>query len=191
MAAVAAGAVAAAGDAPAGPVAPLTAEDERALAQRPFPEIRPLLEPPDAAARVWTAKRIGWSAGHRRIRVTAFGHPSARPRVLVLGCTSTAPCRVRRIERALVQSGCPPPDADIWIVPDLNPDRSAAPDMRLAARLILRLRPDTVVWADEHPEPWQPLTLPRLRTVTLDPDAAGPRRQARRLLALAGARPMG
>jgi len=74
--------------------------------------------------RLTAGARVGRSAAGRPITLTASGVPGARRRVLVVGCTHGTECAgvavARRVQRG--PSGCPPAGADIWAVPDLDPD---------------------------------------------------------------------
>jgi hypothetical protein len=78
--------------------------------------------------RLVAAAPIGRSAQGRFITVTASGDPAAERRVLVIGCIHGTECAgvpvTRRLQRG--PRGCPPADADVWVVPDLNPDGRAA-----------------------------------------------------------------
>jgi hypothetical protein len=167
---------------------------EQALANEPFPQIAPLLEPPmaGAAARMWTGRTIGRSRDGRPIRLDAWGNPGGRRRVLVIGCLSPGHCRARRVVGAIEQSGCPPVKADFWMLATPNPDRRVLgdgdPELRLAQKLVLHLRPQAVVWVDTAPRPWRPATLKTKTVAVRLPD--GPvsrglaRRHARAVLAL-------
>jgi protein MpaA len=90
---------------------------ERASAGRPRPGF----------AERWTGPRtdlertFGRSAEGGKLLVTAFGAPRARRRVLVFGCIHGTECAGIAVARRL-PAGCPPTRADVWIVPDLNPD---------------------------------------------------------------------
>jgi protein MpaA len=78
--------------------------------------------------RLIAAEPVGRSAGGRPIVVTASGNPAARRRVLVVGCIHGTECAgmavARRVQRG--PGGCPPDAADIWVLPDLDPDGLAA-----------------------------------------------------------------
>lgn len=77
--------------------------------------------------RSWTGPRLdhertfGRSAEGRRLVVTAYGAVRIRHKVLVVGCTHGTECAGMAVTRRIV-ADCPPIDADVWIVPDLNPD---------------------------------------------------------------------
>jgi protein MpaA len=85
--------------------------------------------------RLWAHVRVGRSVRGRPITLTASGDAAAPRRVHVFGCIHGTECAGVPVAR-LVQagpSGCPPPDADVWAVPDLDPDGRHA-GSRLNAR---------------------------------------------------------
>jgi protein MpaA len=119
----------------------------------------------------------------RLIIAVELGDPDGPRRVLVVGCIHGSEPAGIAIATGLTR-GSPPTRADLWIVPDLNPDGVAAgtrqnadgvdlnrnfpfhcrplgppgslfyagprplsePESRLAARLILRIRPVLAIW---------------------------------------------
>jgi protein MpaA len=66
----------------------------------------------------------GHSLGGRPIRMRQFGDPSLRGRVLAFGCIHGDECAARGIEPLV--NGCPDPRANVFVVPNLNPDGAAA-----------------------------------------------------------------
>ena len=113
---------------------------------------------------------VGRSVRGRPIRALELGFSGTR-RVLVVGCIHGNECAGRAVVRRLAAMA--PPDYDLWVVPDLNPDGSAAgtrenargvdlnrnfsrpgrlsePESRFAARLIRKLRPQVTVWFHQH-----------------------------------------
>jgi hypothetical protein len=112
----------------------------------------------------------GRSEEGRPLHAVELGFPGPR-KVLVVGCIHGGECAgtavVRRLERL------PPPRFDLWVIPDLNPDGSAAGtrsdargvdlnrnfrgrgrlserESRFAALLIHRLRPAVTIWYHQH-----------------------------------------
>jgi murein peptide amidase A len=77
--------------------------------------------PGSAVAGRSLTSRIGRSAGGRPLRVNAFGNPDVARKVLVVGCIHGTECAGVAIARQ-VMDGCWPVGADVWAVPDLNPD---------------------------------------------------------------------
>ncbi|HUP33776.1 MAG TPA: M14 family zinc carboxypeptidase [Gaiellaceae bacterium] len=85
------------------------------------------------------------------------------PRILVVGCIHGNECEGIEVTRILERTR---PDADLWLVHQLNPDgyarrsrfnargadlnrdfgRFSQREARIARRLILRLRPDVTIW---------------------------------------------
>ena len=63
---------------------------------------------------------LGRSPEGRAIRISAYGNP-ARPKLLVVGCIHGDECAGRAVVRQLMV-GCPPVDADLWLLDNLNPD---------------------------------------------------------------------
>lgn len=68
---------------------------------------------------------LGYSVHHRPITVVELGDPDSPRRGLVVGCIHGSEPAGIAIATALAR-GAPPPQADLWIVPDLNPDGVAA-----------------------------------------------------------------
>lgn len=66
----------------------------------------------------------GYSLQSRPIRMRQFGDPRLRGRVLVFGCIHGDECAARGIEPLV--NGCPDPRANVFVVPNLDPDGSAA-----------------------------------------------------------------
>jgi hypothetical protein len=73
-------------------------------------------------ARLVYGQPFGRSVSARKLRVTAFGAGQIRAKVLVIGCIHGTECAGTAIADRVMARGCPPTDADIWLVPDLNPD---------------------------------------------------------------------
>lgn len=67
---------------------------------------------------------IGRSLEGRPIRLRQYGDPRFRGRVLVFACIHGDECAGRSI--APLRGGCPEPNANVFVVPSLNPDGSAA-----------------------------------------------------------------
>ncbi|MFL5861050.1 MAG: DUF2817 domain-containing protein, partial [Solirubrobacteraceae bacterium] len=76
---------------------------------------------PAAARRVV----IGTSVQGRPIVAWSFGSDRARRRVLVVGCIHGNECAGLAITAAL-RHARRPPDVQLWVVPELNPDGAAA-----------------------------------------------------------------
>jgi protein MpaA len=73
-------------------------------------------------ARFVDARRFGRSGGGRALVTSAFGSVrAAENRVLVVACIHGTECAGAAVTR-LIPRGCPPTHADVWTVPDLNPD---------------------------------------------------------------------
>ena len=87
----------------------------------------PAAGPQDAAAPRPTrvVERIGHSAHGRPLRVTVAGVPTARRRLLVVGCIHGTECAGVAVARRLARRA-PPAGARLWIVANLNPDGRAA-----------------------------------------------------------------
>lgn len=79
------------------------------------------LRPVAAGLRVSVA---GHSAAGRPIRLRQLGNTAIPGRLLVFGCIHGDECAARGLEP--LHNGCPDPEADIYVVPDLNPDGFAA-----------------------------------------------------------------
>jgi murein peptide amidase A len=67
---------------------------------------------------------VGHSAQGRPIRLRQLGDPRWPGELLVFGCVHGDECGASGIEPTI--GGCPDPSADILLVPDLDPDGSAA-----------------------------------------------------------------
>jgi protein MpaA len=63
---------------------------------------------------------VGRSAGGRPIRLKQLGDPRLGGKVLVFACVHGDECAARHIEP--LRGGCPDPGANVFIVPDLDPD---------------------------------------------------------------------
>jgi murein peptide amidase A len=74
---------------------------------------------------------VGRSVQGRRITLRQYGDPAWSGELLVFGCIHGDECAARGIQP--LTGGCPDPSADIFVVPDLNPDGAAA-HSRLNAR---------------------------------------------------------
>lgn len=74
---------------------------------------------------------IGHSVQGRRIELHQLGDPALPGEVLVFGCVHGDECGASGLEPRL--NGCPDPDADVYFVPNLNPD-GAADHSRLNGR---------------------------------------------------------
>jgi protein MpaA len=70
------------------------------------------------------SERVGRSVGGRPITLRQFGDPAWSGELLVFGCIHGDECVARRIEP--LTGGCPDPGADIYEVPNLDPDGAAA-----------------------------------------------------------------
>jgi protein MpaA len=78
-----------------------------------------------ALTRVETGVRVGHSADGRPIVLSRSGDPAARRRVLVVGCIHGTECAGMAVARRVLR-GRPPGSADIWSLPDLDPDGRSA-----------------------------------------------------------------
>jgi protein MpaA len=75
--------------------------------------------------RARRAITLGRSVQGRPIDVWVRGNPAVRRRVLVIGCIHGNETAGIRVARDLINGG-PPVHATLWIIPNLNPDGSAA-----------------------------------------------------------------
>jgi murein peptide amidase A len=107
------------------------------------------------------AQQLGRSYDGRPIQVVHVRGEG--PRVLVFGCIHGDECEGLEVIRLLERAR---PHADLWLVPQLNPDGHARrsrgnahgvdlnrdfsaatqPETRIARKLILRLRPAVTIW---------------------------------------------
>jgi murein peptide amidase A len=114
-----------------------------------------------AALLAAPAQQLGRSYEGRPIQVLHVRGDGAR--VLVIGCIHGDECEGMEVTRLLARSH---PAADLWLVPQLNPDGYAARtrgnahgadlnrdflsanqrETRIARKLILRLRPEVTIW---------------------------------------------
>ncbi|HUQ22927.1 MAG TPA: M14 family zinc carboxypeptidase [Gaiellaceae bacterium] len=114
-----------------------------------------------AAVLVAPAEQLGRSYEGRAIEVVHVGGPGKR--ILVFGCIHGDECEGIEVTTLLQQARS---KADLWLVPQLNPDgyaRGTRPnahgvdlnrdfvaatqrETRIARRLILRIRPDVTIW---------------------------------------------
>jgi protein MpaA len=125
-----------------------------------------------APARQATSRAVhllGRSAQGRTIRVTVVGSPSARRRVLVVGCIPGTECAGMAVARRLARRP-PPAGARLWIVTDLNPDGHHA-HTRLNGRGVDLNRNFPAGWRaagrrgdPEYPGP-RPLSEPETRAI--------------------------
>ena len=67
--------------------------------------------------------RVGRSAEGRPIELTQFGDPAWSGKLLVFGCIHGDECGASGV--VPLAGGCPDPAADVYLVPNLNPDGAA------------------------------------------------------------------
>jgi hypothetical protein len=67
---------------------------------------------------------VGHSAQGRRIALRQYGDPAWSGELLVFGCIHGDECAAKWIQP--LTNGCPDPGADIFVLPNLNPDGAAA-----------------------------------------------------------------
>jgi protein MpaA len=119
------------------------------------PKLRPGLRTLVAVhgPRLTAGVRVGRSAGGRPIVATASGDPAAAERVLVVGCIHGTECAGMAVARRVLRgpAGCPPAGADIWTLPDLDPDGRATGS---------RLNGHGVDLNRNFPAGWRPIALP-------------------------------
>jgi hypothetical protein len=120
-----------------GPARTLMRIDARRLGTGPGDPVATVSRPPGAAwldfARtprrpgnlVARAGTIGRSVAGRPIRLLQTGDPAIGGHLLVFGCIHGDECGVARRVEAL-RNGCPDPAVDSFVVPDLDPDGTAA-----------------------------------------------------------------
>jgi protein MpaA len=101
---------------------------------------------------------VGHSARGRPIPLHQLGDPKWRGELLVFGCIHGDECAASGVEP--LTGGCPDPSADVYLVPDLNPDGTAAGS---------RLNGDGVDLNRNFNAGWRPLGRPG------DPEYSGPR----------------
>lgn len=101
---------------------------------------------------------VGHSARGRPIEVRQLGDPKWPGELLVFGCIHGDECGASAIEPTI--GGCPDPSADIFLVPNLNPDGSAAHS---------RLNAHGVDLNRNFPSQWRAIGKPG------DPQYSGPR----------------
>lgn len=114
-----------------------------------------------AALLAASAEQLGRSYEGRPINVVHVG--GVGPRILVVGCIHGDECEGTEVTKLLERSQ---PQADLWLVHQLNPDGYARRkrtnargvdlnrdflaatqrETRIARKLILRLRPDVTIW---------------------------------------------
>ena len=121
---------------------------------RPTPASRTagITQRPRAAADpgVRRSMLLGYSVRHRRIVAIEIGDPDSPARALIVGCIDGNEPAGIAIATTLA-GGPPPAEADLWIIPDLNPDGVAAGT--LANSHGVRLNRN-------FPYQWQPLGPP-------------------------------
>jgi protein MpaA len=109
------------------------------------------------------AKLLGRSWEGRPIHIARVGDPDAARRVLVVGCIHGDECAGLGVTRRLLRADVA---ADLWVLPNLNPDGYARRsrgnargvdlnrdfdtfsqrESRIARTLIRRIRPDVTIW---------------------------------------------
>jgi murein peptide amidase A len=100
-------------------------------------------------------KVIGHSSAGRPIDLHQSGDPKWSGELLVFGCVHGDECAAAGIEPvSALSGGCPDPSADIYMVPDLNPDGKLA-GSRLNARGVDLNRNFPSEWKPIG-EPWSP-----------------------------------
>jgi hypothetical protein len=102
---------------------------------------------------------IGRSLQGRPIQLRQYGDPRFRGRVLVFACIHGDECAGRGV--APLRGGCPEPDANVYVVSNLNPDGSAAAsrlngrgvdlNRNVPSRWRLRGRPGTPEYTGPRP----------------------------------------
>jgi murein peptide amidase A len=133
------------------------------------PALVPLLR--GSGPRLIAGVRVGRSVAGRPIRVTASGAPTAAAHVLVVGCIHGTECAGRAVARRVLRgpAGCPPADADIWSLGNLDPDGSAARSrlngrgVDLNRNFAAGWRPMWRRWDPEYSGP-RPFSEPETRT---------------------------
>jgi protein MpaA len=69
---------------------------------------------------------VGHSLQGRRITLQQFGDPAWSGELLVFGCVHGDECAAKGIKPTALTGGCPDPSADVFVVPNLDPDGAAA-----------------------------------------------------------------
>jgi protein MpaA len=151
----------------------------RPAARHVRPDLAPLLR--GRGPRLVAGVRVGRSAGGRPIRVTASGDPAASAHVLVVGCIHGTECAGRAVARRVLRgpAGCPPADADVWSLDNLDPDGTAT-GSRLNGRGVdlnrnfsAGWRPLWQRWDPQYSGP-RPFSEPETRTARAIVDAFRP-----------------
>jgi hypothetical protein len=107
--------------------------------------------------------------------ITIYGERDATTRVLVAGCVNGTRCAGTDVVHAATV-GCPPPDADLWFLPTLQPNETdldanpAHPGAQAFRQAVADLRPTVAIVFR---------TSPRARVSAAGPSAAAGRRYAR------------
>jgi protein MpaA len=93
---------------------------------------------------------LGYSVDHRPITAIERGDPDSLRRTLVVGCIHGSEPAGIAIARALATTAVPP-EVDLWVVPDLNPDGVVAST---------RVNADGVDLNRNFPYQWMPIGAP-------------------------------
>jgi Zinc carboxypeptidase/Penicillin-insensitive murein endopeptidase len=116
---------------------------------------------PDPPVRM----RLGRSTQGRKIVAVRVGDPSGPHRVLVVGCIHGNECAGTAVTRIIGRAS---PSADLWLVPNLNPDgfalgrRQNGRGVDLNRNFPSKRRPRGRPWDSEYPGP-RPLSEPETR----------------------------
>ena len=105
---------------------------------------------PQPDANVHRRLVLGYSVDHRPITAIERGDPDSPQRALVVGCIHGNEPAGIAIARALATTVVPP-EVDLWVVPDLNPDGAAAHT---------RVNADGVDLNRNFPYRWKPIGAP-------------------------------
>jgi protein MpaA len=103
-----------------GPPTTTASKGRLAASRAPTAQSRPL---PDAL--VQRRLILGYSVDHRPITAIEQGDPDSPQRALIVGCIHGNEPAGIAVTRALTATSVPP-ELDLWVVPDLNPDGVAA-----------------------------------------------------------------